>query len=261
MPMSAYKKRVSYEILEYDPLLDSCNLDDSDWARIANDIQASYARFDAFVVLHGTDTMAYTASALSFMLEGLGKTVVVTGSQIPLCQPRNDGVDNLLGAITVAGHFRIPEVCLFFHNNLFRGNRSTKVDASQLDAFGSPNMPPLCKAGIGFDVAWHLVHHSDHHGGGDLAVKTGYCSEVAVLTLFPGLQPAAIRAQLAPPLRGVVLQTFGAGNAPDQNEASEEKRSEEKQREAMRSEEKQREAKRSEGETTRDCEERFSGKC
>lgn len=210
--------RVSYKIMEYVPLLDSCNMDDGDWARLANDVETHYDAFDAFVVLHGTDTMAFTASALSFMLEGLGKTVIVTGSQIPLSQPRSDAIENLLGALTVAANFTIPEVGLFFSNKLLRGNRATKFDSSQLDAFSSFNLAPLATIGVAISIAWHLVLPPPPSSM-SLKARTGFCKDVAVITLFPGLSVASLTKQLAPPLRGAVLQTFGAGNAPDQNPA------------------------------------------
>ena len=137
-----------------------------DWVRVATEIELNYSTFDAFVILHGTDTMSYTSSALSFLLEDLGKTVIVTGAQIPLSQLRNDAVDNLMGALTVAGHFIIPgilavscpyiyfeypesllEVCLFFNHTLYRGNRVYKFSSNELNAFDSPNFPPLVHGG------------------------------------------------------------------------------------------------------------------
>ncbi|KAJ2361147.1 hypothetical protein IW150_007318, partial [Coemansia sp. RSA 2607] len=153
-PRSLYGRRVQYCFLEYDPLLDSCNMDMTDWVRIVTDIERFYYTFDAFIILHGTDTMAYTASALSFMLQNLGKTVVVTGSQVPIAEVRNDGIENFLGALTIAGHFVIPEVCLYFNNKLFRGNRCVKIDAMDFDAFSSPNLPPLVKVGVEIEVNW-----------------------------------------------------------------------------------------------------------
>ncbi|KAI8799616.1 Asparaginase/glutaminase [Cladochytrium replicatum] len=140
---SLYGKRIPYSILEYEPLLDSSNM-----IKIARDIEVNYQLFDAVIILHGTDTMAYTASALSFMLEDLGKTVILTGSQVPLTEVRNDAVDNVLGALTIAGHFVIPEIGLFFNNKLFRGNRSSKVDAVDFNASDSPNIRPLVLVGI-----------------------------------------------------------------------------------------------------------------
>ena len=126
------------------------------WVKIATDIEKHYQAYDGFVVLHGTDTMAYTASALSFMLVNLRKTVVLTGSQIPLSEVRNDAESNLLGALTMAGLYEIPEVCLYFDNQLFRGNRAQKYDASGLGAFRSANLPALATVGIHID-GWHLV--------------------------------------------------------------------------------------------------------
>ncbi|KAF8937983.1 asparaginase-domain-containing protein [Dissophora ornata] len=211
-PPSLYGKRIRYSILEYDPLLDSCNMTMTDWVRIATDIEANYELFDAFIVLHGTDTMAYTASALSFMLEDLGKTVIITGSQVPITEIRNDAIDNLLGALTIAGHFVIPEVCLYFSNKLFRGNRSSKMDAINFNAFDSPNLDPLVKVGINIDVNW-----SDVIRPTSLARFRAHKSmnpNVASLRLFPGITETTIRAFLAPPIQGVVLETYGAGNAP-----------------------------------------------
>ena len=216
MPCSSHDRHVGYDILEYDPLLDSCNLSDEDWGRVAKDIEKHYKQYDAFVVLHGTDTMAYTASALSFMLPGLSKTVVITGSQIPLSQPRNDGAGNLEGALFVAGHYVIPEVSLYFSNKLYRGNRTTKADASKLAAFESPNFPPLASVGISVDVNWHLVNTPKATDA--FAANTAFDKEVAVVQLFPGMSTESLKRQLAAPLRGAVLRTYGAGNAPDGND-------------------------------------------
>jgi lysophospholipase len=148
LPPSYYGKRALVSVLEYNPLMDSSNMSIEDWIRIASDIELYYYDFDAFVVLHGTDTMAYTASALSFMLENLGKSVILTGSQIPLSEIRNDGSTNLLGALTIATHHIIPEVTLYFANALYRGNRVVKSKSSSFDAFESPNMKPLAVVGI-----------------------------------------------------------------------------------------------------------------
>ena len=213
-PVSEFGRRTLYYIKEYAPLLDSCNMVSSDWARVARDIVDNYEQFDAFVVLHGTDTMAYTASALSFMLENLCKTVVVTGSQIPLCRPRNDGVANLLGSLAVAGHFDIPEVTLFFGSRLLRGCRASKVNASSLEgAFNAPNSTPLGQVGIGIDVKWNLVKHVPHHG---LCFRPGFSNNVSILRIYPG-QFTTLAQSIAPPLKGLILQTFGAGNGPDQD--------------------------------------------
>lgn len=211
-PQTQFKRRIRYEVLEWDPLLDSSNMDMDDWVRIAHDIQIHYNDFDAFVVLHGTDTMSYTASALSFMLVNLGKTVVLTGSQIPLFEVRNDAVSNLLGALTIAGHFEIPEVGLYFHNKLMRGNRTQKVDALGLNAFHSGNMPPLVEVGIHIDVNWHHVRAAPQN---ELKVRPITENNVACLRIFPGITAEILRNFMLQPLRGVVIETFGAGNAPD----------------------------------------------
>ncbi|CAO3682230.1 unnamed protein product [Rhizopus stolonifer] len=184
----------------------------ADWVRVANDIQLNYQLYDAFIVLHGTDTMAYTASALSFMLEELGKTVIITGSQVPLTEVRNDAVENLLGALTIAGHFVIPEVTLYFGKKLYRGNRTSKVSAVDFEAFDSPNISCLVKVGINIDVKWPLVLRPTNIA--KFQVNTKLNPNVGSLRLFPGISKSTIQAFLAPPLQGVVLETFGAGNAP-----------------------------------------------
>lgn len=147
------------------------------------------------------------------MLENLGKSVVITGSQVPMVEQRNDGCANLLGALTVAGHFIIPEVTLFFHNNLYRGNRSTKVHATNLSAFGSPNLPPLLKMGIEIDVDWDAVFRPTEVAA--FSVQEAMDPNVCVLRLFPGITAEIITAFCQKPVRGVVLQSYGAGNAPE----------------------------------------------
>ncbi|KAH8117175.1 asparaginase-domain-containing protein [Phellopilus nigrolimitatus] len=206
-------KRIRYAILEWDPLLDSSNVDTEDWIRIAEEIELNYAAFDAFVVLHGTDTMSYTSSALSFMLEDLGKTVILTGAQIPLSQLRNDAVDNLLGALSIAGHYIIPECCLFFNQCLYRGNRVSKVSSYDLEAFKSPNFPPLVNVGIDIVVNWSNVIRQTN--------LRRFKVHKTTLRLFPGISVDTIRAFLMPPIQGVVLETFGAGNAPQRNDLME----------------------------------------
>ncbi|CAG8542003.1 3537_t:CDS:10 [Ambispora gerdemannii] len=215
-PPSLYGKRISYSIYEYVPLLDSCNMTMKDWIRIASDVEANYQIYDAFIILHGTDTMAYTASALSFILENLGKTVILTGSQVPISEVRNDAVENLLGALTIAGHFVIPEVCLFFNNKLFRGNRVSKMNAVDFDAFDSPNLRPLVKVGINIEVNWSEIVRPSHIAKFKTHKKLN--SNVATLRLFPGITESTVRAFLAPPIEGIVLETYGAGNAPDTRE-------------------------------------------
>jgi lysophospholipase len=211
-PPSRYGRRIRFDILEYDPLLDSSNMGVADWVRIARDVERHHDAYDAFVVLHGTDTMAYTASALSFMLEGLRKTVILTGSQIPLAQLRNDAADNLLGALTIAGHFEVPEVGLYFRNKLLRGNRAQKVDAAGFDAFESGNYPPLARVGTDIVVDWDHVRPPS---GRPLRVRAITNRNVAALRLFPGITADTLANFLRPPLEGLVIETYGSGNAPD----------------------------------------------
>jgi len=204
--------RVSYYILEYEPLLDSANMTVSDWVQIAQDIKTHYDQYDGFVVLHGTDTMAYTASALSFMLEGLSKIVVLTGSQIPLAHARNDAMDNLLGAVTIAGQHTIPEVCLYFHNKLMRGNRVRKVDASDFDAFKSYNLSPLARVGVDIKVSWHRIRSAGETALQLLPIEQ---QNIASLRLFPGITLEILKNVLTEPLQGLIVETYGTGNAPD----------------------------------------------
>lgn len=137
-PISTYQKHVRYAVFEFQELLDSSSIDSQGWSHIAQTIFRNYKLFDAFVILHGTDSLAYTCSALSFMLQNLGKPVILTGSQAPMLELQNDATDNLLGSLIIAGHFMIPEVCLFFNYKLFRGNRTTKVSASDFSGKLNP---------------------------------------------------------------------------------------------------------------------------
>eukprot|EP00834_Sanchytrium_tribonematis_P003044 NODE_108_length_18904_cov_0.654826.p2 type:complete len:616 gc:universal NODE_108_length_18904_cov_0.654826:7382-9229(+) len=211
-PISLFNKYIIYSILEYDPLLDSSNLSMQNWCEIAEDLAANYHLFDAFIILHGTDTMAYTASALSFMFENLGKTVILTGSQIPLSEVRNDAVDNLLGALTIAGHYVIPEVCLYFDNKLFRGNRSSKIDTMDFDAFDSPNCAPLLTVGMKINVNWSLVWKPLQLQ--PFKVHTQMSRDVACLRIFPGIAGKTIEAFIKSGIKGIVLESFGSGNIP-----------------------------------------------
>jgi lysophospholipase len=211
-PKSVYDKRIFYRILEYAPLLDSSNMTMEDWVKLATDIETFYSEYDSFIILHGTDTMAYTSSALSFMLEELGKSVILTGSQISICEFRNDGINNLIGALTIAGHFVIPEVTLFFSNKLYRGNRVSKVNAVEFAAFDSPNMKPLVELGIHIDVSWNSIYRP--WGLAKMRAHKALDPNVATLRLFPGIPAATVAAFLSPPIKGIVLETFGVGNAP-----------------------------------------------
>ena len=204
----------TYRIGEYEPLLDSSNMSPSDWLRIANDISARHSEYDGFVVLHGTDTMAYTASALPFMLQGLQKPVIITGAQIPLCRIRNDARENLITALLIAANFKIPEVCLCFGDKLLRGNRAVKVYADSLDAFESPNFPPLGTVGIEIKINWDLVLPPPKTRK-TIKVTALDESRVAGLRLFPGISVDIVKNFLQPPIQGLILETYGMGNAPE----------------------------------------------
>ncbi|WP_413112140.1 asparaginase [Thaumasiovibrio sp. DFM-14] len=205
-----------FTIHEYDPLIDSSDMSPADWQRIADDIKANYDKYDAFVILHGTDTMAYTASALSFMLENLGKPVIVTGSQIPIAELRSDGQSNLLNALHVAANYPINEVTLFFNNKLLRGNRSTKAHADGFDAFASPNLPPLLEAGINIRVSNDIELSKPPQGEFNVHHMTP--QPVGVITMYPGISPEVIRNTLRQPVNAMILLTFGVGNAPQNPE-------------------------------------------
>ncbi|XP_046687138.1 L-asparaginase isoform X2 [Homalodisca vitripennis] len=205
-------QRVVYSITEYDPLLDSSNMTMMDWSSIANDIQQAYEFYDGFVILHGTDTMSYTASALSFLLENLDKTVIITGAQISLFEVRSDGIDNFLTSLLIAGNFVIPEVTLFFNYKLFRGNRTTKISSESFHAFESPNVPPLVVAGIHMEVDYRSIFRPCTI---EKFTVSGELNEnVGLLRVFPSIQTKTVESFLKPPMEGVVIQTYGAGNMP-----------------------------------------------
>ena len=207
------------EIQAFTPLIDSSDIGPASWEQMARTVYDHYAEYDGFVILHGTDTMSYSASALSFMLENLGKPVVFTGSQLPVGVLRSDAKENLLTAIEIAaakdeeGNAIVPEVTVYFEDRLFRANRTTKRNAEHFSAFNSYNYPALAKAGVHITYLPHLVRYSDPTK--PLTLHTAFDTNVAVLKLFPGIQPAVVRALLRTRgLKGVVLETFGAGNAP-----------------------------------------------
>ena len=210
---------IEVEIEAFDPLVDSSDVRPENWAQMAQMVYDKYDAYDGFVILHGTDTMSYSASALSFMLENLGKPVVFTGSQLPVGVLRSDAKENLLTAIEIAaakdeeGNAIVPEVTIYFEDRLFRANRTTKRNAEHFSAFNSYNYPALAKAGVHITYQPHLVHYSDIRK--PLLLHTNYDPNVAVLKLFPGIQPQTVKAVLGiKGLRAVVLETFGAGNAP-----------------------------------------------
>lgn len=217
MPELRHESMPSFAINEYEPLLDSSNMTPREWMKIARDIADHYDDYDGFVVLHGTDTMAYTASALPFMLDGLSKPVIITGSQIPLCEVRNDARENLITSLIIASQHDVPEVCLYFGGVLLRGCRSTKVSADGFAAFASPNMLPLGRVGIGIEIAHDLVRRPRR--GARLRVHELGTPVVSALRLFPGISPELVRNVLRPPLQGLVLEAYGVGNGPDQDDA------------------------------------------
>lgn len=214
-PMSKYSQHIRYTLYEFETLLDSSHINAIGWSKIAACVEANYSLYDGFVILHGTDSLAYTASALSFMFSNLGKTVVLTGSQSPIFALQSDAVDNLLGSMVISGSYTVPEVCLFFNHKLFRGNRCTKISASSFDAFASPNMRVLGEVtGMGAVIDWSMVRRPTTIM--KFAVQyTLDTDHVACLRVFPGITPEMINAILSiKGLKGLILETFGAGNAP-----------------------------------------------
>lgn len=200
-----------YDFYELSPLLDSSNMAVAEWNRIGGKISELYKEYDGFVILHGTDTMAYTAAALSFMLENLDKPVILTGSQIPLCEVRSDGRDNLITSIMIAAEGVVREVCLYFGGKLLRGNRATKMSADGLIAFDSPNLQPLADAGINIR---YLPTPPPPRSEGEFAFAPFSEVPIGVLKVFPGINFSLFDAVMTEKLRGVVLETFGAGNIP-----------------------------------------------
>ena len=202
-----------FTISEYQPLIDSSNMTPSDWQRIADDIKANYDDYDGFVVLHGTDTMAYTSSALSFMFENLSKPVIVTGSQIPFSQLRSDGQVNVLNSLYIAANYPISEVGLFFNNKLYRGNRCIKAYADGFNAFDSPNMPVLLEAGINIQlVAGKIAEPVANVEPLQLSKITP--QPVGVVHLYPGISSAVIENAIQQPVKALILRSYGVGNAP-----------------------------------------------
>ncbi len=205
--------------------IDSSNVTPALWRELAYTVRDNYDKYDGFVVLHGTDTMSYTASALSFMFENLAKPVVFTGSQIPMGIMRTDGRENLITAIEIAaarkgGYPMVPEVCLYFQNRLFRANRTSKLSAEALNAFDSRNYPPLAEVGVNITYNTTFIHYPKGWFEGTyspeaLQVTEGFDTNVVILKIFPGISPTTLQALLSVEgLRGVVLETFGTGNAP-----------------------------------------------
>ena len=209
---------VDISVLHFKPI-DSSNVTPALWIELARLIRDSYASFDGFVVLHGTDTMAYSASALSFMIENLGKPVVFTGSQIPIGVLRTDGRENLITAIEIAaakeeGRAVVAEVCIYFQNKLFRANRTTKHSAELLNAFRSDNYPALADVGVNIHYNEPFIRRAEEDSA-PLRIATALETGIEIVKIFPGMRPETLGAMLRiPGVRGVVLETYGAGNAP-----------------------------------------------
>lgn len=206
------------QVVTFNPPIDSSNMTPATWVKIANTIARNYSKFDGFVILHGTDTMAYTASALSFMFENLDKPIIMTGAQLPIGVLRTDGKENLITSIQIAAAKRngitiVPEVCVYFNSKLFRGNRISKRHADDFSAFSTVNYPPLAVAGVEIKFANENIHHPVHKG--ILKVRTQFDENVVILKLFPGIGRKVFESILnIPELRGVVLESFGSGNIP-----------------------------------------------
>lgn len=213
-------KRLDFEITftSLEEIMDSSNMRPEVWAEIANLIQRNYAFYDSFVILHGTDTMAYTASALSFMLQNLHKPVILTGAQLPIGVARTDARENIITALEIAaaqtnGQPLVPEVCIYFQNYLLRGNRAKKKESSQFNAFRSENYPALAEVGV--TIEYNLPYIASYRAEAPFGIQTQLDANVAILKLFPGMTQNVVRSVLSiQGLRGVVLETFGAGNAP-----------------------------------------------
>ena len=206
------------DTVSFEKPLDSSNIQIQDWQTIASIIEVNYDKFDGFVVLHGSDTMSYSSSALSFMLENLSKPVVFTGSQLPIGDLRTDAKENLITAIQIAslqekGKPVFNEVCLYFEYKLYRGNRTTKISAEHFNAFASPNFPELAESGVHLKVNKELLIKKN--GAKKLKVNATFDDNVAIIKLFPGINKNVLSAVLKTPnLKGIVLETYGCGNAP-----------------------------------------------
>jgi L-asparaginase len=204
-------------VTSFDQPIDSSNIEPLHWQSIGKIIEDNEATQDGFVVLHGTDTMAFTSSALSFMLQGLRKPVIFTGAQLPITEPRSDARENLITSLEIAsaksnGVPIVPEVCLYFDYELLRGNRARKVQSMHFDAFESDNYPPLAKAGVKIDYNFSAIRTASAEA---FRVLSRFDANVSILKLFPGISPATVNAILKTPgLKAIVLETFGSGNAP-----------------------------------------------
>ncbi|MBR5836351.1 MAG: type I asparaginase [Bacteroidales bacterium] len=217
--------KFAYKIDSYtfDPIIDSSDVEPSLWISLVSLIEDKYDKYDGFVILHGTDTMAYSASTLSFMIEGLTKPVIFTGSQLPIGTPRTDGKENLISAVEIAaakdeeGHALVPEVCICFDNVLIRGNRSRKFNSDNFRAFRSENHPPLAEAGISIRYNTSLIRKPESWDVRPL-FHTNLDTRVSILKIHPGITPNVVRnILLGEDTRAVIIETYGAGNAPSKD--------------------------------------------
>lgn len=215
MPEFYSQEMPNFIIKEYDPLIDSSNMTPIEWQIIADDIGKNYNKYDGFIILHGTDTMAYTASALSFMLENLEKPIIVTGSQIPLSEIRSDGRQNLLNSLLMAANYPINEVTLFFHHRLYRGNRTTKSCTDSFDAFSSPNLKPLLEVGVNIRFFYKEKLKKNQK---KLKVYQIAPQPISIITIYPGISSQVIQNFLLYPVKALILCTYGIGNAPQSRE-------------------------------------------
>ncbi|CAB3246333.1 unnamed protein product [Arctia plantaginis] len=205
--------KVLYKIHEYDELKDSSDFTMDDWIRQARDIKKFYHDYDGFVVLHGTDTTAYGASILSFMLESVGKTVVLTGAQVPIFQPRSDGNNNLFCAVMIAATIHIPEVTVFFGARLFRGTRVKKVSNTKIYAFDSPNYPALLEAKATLEIDPKMLIHAPGSVPDECRLHDQLCRKIYILKVAPTITPELIKT-VCSGMEGIVLETYGNGNIP-----------------------------------------------
>lgn len=209
---------LNIDVIEFEKPIDSANINPDHWQLMAELIESNYQDFDGFVILHGTDTMAFSASALSFMLEGLSKPVILTGAQLPISEPRSDARENLITAIEIAaakenGKPIVPEVAIFFDYELLRGNRSKKVESMQFDAFDSGNYPALAKAGVKIDFNRSAILSVDSEKS--LSVRKKFDSSIALIKLYPGISNAYLHAVIRTEgLKALIIETYGSGNAP-----------------------------------------------
>lgn len=209
---------IHIDVQSFDPPIDSSDMTPQLWIKLVEGIARVYDQYDGFVILHGTDTMPYTASALSFMFDNLTKPIILTGSQLPIGQPRTDGKENLITSLEIAsaknaiGRAMVPEVCIYFNGKLLRGNRTTKHSAEEFNAFKSFNYPSLANAGV--DLIFHEANIRRPDYKRPMVPLTRIDANVLIFSLFPGISEEIIHHVLGMPVRGIVMRTFGSGNAP-----------------------------------------------